>query len=204
MSGFVFSIRKEMFANKIKDNLKQKKIFEEVYACHFKKVQFYAYNYLKDSEKAENIAQDVFLALWEQMDIVQEDGEILPYLFVLTKYRCLNWLRREKHHTKYTQEKISSADISITALKDESSTQLYSKEVTQLINKSLLQMPDKVRETFIFSKFRDLKNREIAQKQKISEKTVEYRISYAYKILRKNLKDYALLLILVLLLWLRE
>lgn len=194
----MFSIFKEMFADSTGDNFKRKKLFEEVYACHFKKVHFYAYNYLKDNEKAENIAQDVFLTLWEQMDVLNGDGEILPYLFVLTKYRCLNWLRREKHHSKYAQERINCADISITALKDESSTLLYSKEVTGLISKALSQMPDKVRETFVFSRFKDFKNREIAQKQNISEKTVEYRISYAYKILRKNLKDYAFLFAFIL------
>jgi RNA polymerase sigma-70 factor, ECF subfamily len=186
-----------MFANHIGDSLKYKKVFEEVYARHFRKVQFYAYNYLKDSEKAENIAQDVFLALWEQMDTLNEDGEVLPYLFVLTKYRCLNWLRREKYQNRYMEEKLNSASISITALQDESSTTLYSKEVTGLVSKALTQMPEKVRETFVFSKFKDLKNREIAQKQNISEKTVEYRMSYAYKILRKNLKDYVFLFIFI-------
>lgn len=194
-----------MFANHIGDSLKYKKVFEQVYARHFRKVQFYAYNYLKDSEKAENIAQDVFMTLWEQMDTVNEDGEVLPYLFVLTKYRCLNWLRREKHQSKYVAEKISSEDISIAALSDSSSTSLYSKEVTELISRALTQMPEKVRETFVFSKVKDLKNKEIAQKQNISEKTVEYRMSYAYKILRKTLKDYIFLFIFIsALLWLLE
>lgn len=186
-----------MFVNCIGDSLKHRKFFEEVYACHFRKVRFYAYNYLKNNEKAENIAQDVFMTLWEQMDTINENGEILPYLFVLTKYRCLNWLRREKHQGKYVAEKISSDDISMKALNDDSSISLYTNEVTGLINRALTQMPEKVRETFVFSKFKDLKNREIAQKQNISEKTVEYRMSCAYKILRKNLKDYLLLFIFI-------
>lgn len=185
-----------MLAGKTTD-LTKEKLFEEIYANHFRKVVFYAYNYLKDNEKAANIAQDVFLTLWEQMDNLDESGEVLPYLFVLTKYRCLNWLRKEKHHEKYTQERKTVTDISITALKEESSVNLYNKEVTELLGKAMDKMPDKVRNTFVSSRFRDLKNREIAEKENISEKTVEYRISCAYKILRKMLKDYTLVFIFI-------
>lgn len=184
-----------MLVSRTTDNLTKEKLFEEIYANHFRKVMFYTYNYLKDNEKAENITQDVFLTLWEQMDNLDDSGEVLPYLFVLAKYRCLNWLRKEKNHEKYAQERKTVTDISITALKEESSVNLYSKEVTQLVGKALDKMPDKVRDTFVFSRFKELKNREIAEKQNISEKTVEYRISCAYKILRKMLKDYTLVFI---------
>lgn len=186
-----------MFSNDLTELRYKEKVFEGIYASHFKKVVFYAYNYLKNNEKAENIAQDVFLALWEHMDDLDESGEVLPYLFVLTKYRCLNWLRREKHYDKYAKEKLTGQDISILALKEESSTSLYTKEVTGLIGQALTKMPDKVRETFVFSRFKELKNKEIAVKQKISEKTVKYRISCAYKILRKILKDYTFVSIFV-------
>lgn len=186
-----------MFLNDLTELRSKEKLFEGIYASHFKKVVFYAYNYLKNSEKAESIAQDVFLALWEHMDDLDESGEILPYLFVLTKYRCLNWLRREKHYGKYAKEKMTGYDVSMLALREESSISLYSKEVNGLVGKALKEMPDKVRETFVFSRFRELKNREIAIRQNISEKTVEYRISCAFKILRKILKDYTLVSIFV-------
>lgn len=186
-----------MFSNDLTELRYKEKVFEGIYASHFRKVVFYAYNYLKDNEKAESIAQDVFLALWEHMDDLDESGEVLPYLFVLTKYRCLNWLRREKHRDKYAKEKMTGMDISMLALKEESSTLLYTKEVSGLIGQALTKMPDKVRETFVFSRFNELKNREIAIKQKISEKTVEYRISCAYKILRKILRDYTFVFIFV-------
>ncbi len=44
------------------------RLFEEIYKNHFNKVRFFAYSYLNDNEKAENIAQDVFLALWGDME----------------------------------------------------------------------------------------------------------------------------------------
>ena len=51
-------------------------------------------------------------------------------------------------------------------------------------------MPQKVRETFVLSRKKGFKNKEIAQIQQINIRTVEIRISQAYRILRKQLKDY--------------
>lgn len=60
-------------------------LFEEIYRSHYNKVLFFAYNYVKESEKAENIAQDVFMAFWNEINSVKEISDSLPYLFVMTK-----------------------------------------------------------------------------------------------------------------------
>ena len=179
------------------EQLPNAKLFEEIYRRHFKKVVYFAFRYLNDQEKAQNIAQDVFVALWGQMDNIDKEGEVLPYLFILTKYRCLNWLRREKQHEKFKSNILTDNDISITALADESSTSLYNTEIEILVNEALKKMPDKVKDTFVLSRFKNLKNKEIATLQNISVKTVEYRISYAFRVLRKILKDYVNIILLM-------
>jgi len=179
------------------EQLPNAKLFEEIYRRHFKKVVYFAFRYLNDQEKAQNIAQDVFVALWGQMENIDKEGEVLPYLFILTKYRCLNWLRREKQHEKFKSNILTDNDISITALADESSTSLYNTEIEILVNEALKKMPDKVKDTFVLSRFKNLKNKEIATLQNISVKTVEYRISYAFRVLRKILKDYVNIILLM-------
>ncbi|PKO99845.1 MAG: hypothetical protein CVU13_04780 [Bacteroidetes bacterium HGW-Bacteroidetes-8] len=173
------------------------KLFEDIYRRHFKKVVYFAYRYLNDQEKAQNIAQDVFLALWGQMEVLDKNGEVLPYLFILTKYRCLNWLRKEKQHLKFKSNTLTNYDISITALADDSSTSLYHTEIEVLVNEALKKMPDKVKDTFVLSRFKNLKNKEIATLQNISVKTVEYRISFAFRVLRKILKDYVSIVLIM-------
>ncbi len=179
------------------EQLPNAKLFEEIYRRHFKKVVFFAFRYLNDQEKANNIAQDVFLALWGQMDILDTNGDVLPYLFIMTKYRCLNWLRKEKRQEKFRNNILTDYDISITALTDESSTSLYQTEIEVLVKVALKKMPDKVKDTFVLSRFKNLKNKEIATLQNISVKTVEYRISFAFRVLRKILRDYVNIILLL-------
>jgi len=176
-------------SSRTKESTKEE-LFEEIYRKHFKKVVYFAYRYLNEYEKAENIAQDVFLTFWGQIDSLNESKDVLPFLFTMTKFRCLNLLRREKIHTQYMKNTITDQDIRITALSDGSLTNLYNSEFDKLLKEAVEIMPDKVRETFIFSRYKNLKNKEIALLQNISEKTVEYRISCSFKILRKVFKNY--------------
>lgn len=172
-------------------------VFEEIYFANFEKIKFYAHSYLRDQAQAQCVAQDVFLALWEKMDNNWEPRDVVPLLFVIAKYKCINILRRDSRDKQFKDYKKRHDEDSLmyATLSDFNSTSLYSKEVENLYSKALKAMPEQVRETFLFSRKGELKYREIADKQNISTKTVEYRVSYAFRILRKYLKDYLTLLI---------
>lgn len=172
--------------------------FEKVYRNNFRKIYFYAKNYLVNDVDAKNVTQDVFLTFFEEIDEVDTERDVLPYLFVMARYKSMNVLRRKRVHNRfYDNEKLKHTRESIAyeALEDYTSVALYSEEIRSLVNKSLEEMPDKVRSTYELSRESHLKNREIAEMQLISIKTVEYRLNYALKILRKNLRDYLYVII---------
>jgi RNA polymerase sigma-70 factor (ECF subfamily) len=171
-----------------------KRFFEETYSSHLRKVQFYAYNYLLDHTEAKSVAQDVFLTLWENLENIDTQRDILPYLIVIAKFKCMKVLRRKEYHRKWCDSsgaKKTRHTLSYEALHDFTSTYLYHDEIMELVGKSLEQMPAPVKDTFILSREKNMKNSEIALTQMISIKTVEYRINCALKILRKNLRDYS-------------
>lgn len=169
--------------------------FEHIYIHHYNKVKFFAFSYLKDIQAAECVSQDVFVALWKDWEKIEIADNILSYLMVSAKNRCLNVLRKEKYGTDYKDinQKLSKESLNIAALTDSSSTSLYSKEIERLLFKAIEEMPNKIKSTFILSRFKHFKYEEIANIQEISVKTVEYRITNALKILRIYFKDYLLL-----------
>ena len=65
----------------------------------------------------------------------------------------------------------------------------------QAIQEAIATLPEKCREVFVLSKIEGLKNREIAEKLNISEKTVERHMSIALSKLREEL-DWLLQIIL--------
>jgi len=157
------------------------------------KVRFFAYNYLKDHQAARCVAQDVFVTLWENREIIDFQKNVLGYIMVITKNKCLNILRHrksEKNYNIYKRTEDLRDYVNIYTLNDKSATNLYSNEIDHIIKETLEKMPVNTKETFLLNRINKLKYNEIAERQGVSEKTVEYRIMSALKQLRRRLKDY--------------
>jgi len=74
---------------------------------------------------------------------------------------------------------------------------LLDSELTKQIDKAIQNLPDGIRETFMLNRFDGLSYQQIAKQENVSVKAIEYRISKALTILRKDLGDYLLLLLFV-------
>ncbi len=139
-------------------------------------------------EEARDIVQDVFVKLWNDREKLDVKFSIRSYLFVSVKNKCFDVLRKKNRSIK-VQEITPQQDIS-----DESFETYVLSELEALFNNSLNKLPERCREIFELSRLQGLKNREIALKLNLSEKTVENQITKALHILREELKDYLPLL----------
>lgn len=175
---------------------KNKLFFNEAFSSHFKRVVTYLFCYCKDMETAKNIAQDSFITFWENIDKVDKTHSPLPYLYFISRNKMLNYLQRENVNSKYTGY-IQKRNIELyyRAISSVTMENVEVEEVKKCISKSLSQMNSNTAETFMLSRFKGMKNAEIAEHSKISIKTVEYRLMSALRILRNNLKEFIILII---------
>lgn len=135
-------------------------------------------------EEARDVVQDVFVKLWNDREKLDIQYSIRSYLFVSVKNKCFDFLRK-KNRTVKVQEITSQHDIT-----DESFETYVLSELEALFNNSLKKLPERCREIFELSRLQGLKNREIASKLNLSEKTVENQVTKAIHILKVELKDY--------------
>ena len=63
-------------------------------------------------------------------------------------------------------------------------------ELKEKIDIAIQHLPEHCRIVFEMSRYEDLKNREIAEKLGVTQKTVEAHLTKALKILRNDLKEY--------------
>ncbi len=61
-----------------------------------KSVHTIAWQRVKDYHIAEEIAQDVFLQVYDKLSTLKDPDKFERWLYVITKRRCTNWLQREK------------------------------------------------------------------------------------------------------------
>lgn len=165
--------------------------FDNAFNLYYERVVLYIYHYCKDWSIAENIAQDTYLTFWENISKVDDERIPLPYLLFVARNKTINYLNRELVRNKYKNH-IQNQELSLAskALESNTMTFIFSKEIELLVHKSMEEMAPKTKEFFYLSRFKCLKNEEIAQIHGVSVKTVEYRIMSALRILRKNLKDF--------------
>ncbi len=172
------------------------KDFDAAFKEHFHKIRFIAYTFLKEMEDAENVAQDVFISLWEKRKRVDFEKGVYHWLVTITRNKCLNILKSNKVQQKYLERNYNYA---VDLMKDltYSSTEflLLNNEADKLLASSLNKMSDSIRETFLLCRFNGKKYEEAAKIQNVSIKTIEYRIMVALRILRKELGEYLVFLL---------
>jgi RNA polymerase sigma-70 factor, ECF subfamily len=172
--------------------------FEKIFYEFFDLLFAIGYQYTKNQQVAEEMAQDAFLGLWETRLSLNPDSNIRNWLYTVTKNKCLNHLRDEQiaarhlnavraHEARYAEESLNSLG----------GTWAESRELQARIGDAIAQLPPDLRAVFEMNRFEGMTYSDIASKLNLSEKAIEARMSKALHILRKELKDYFPLFLLM-------
>jgi RNA polymerase sigma-70 factor (ECF subfamily) len=70
--------------------------FAEIVERHESMVFGLAYRFFNDRPRAEEIAQDVFLQLYRNLDAIESDSHLLFWLRQVTTRRCIDVMRRAR------------------------------------------------------------------------------------------------------------
>lgn len=174
-----------------------KKAFEEIYNEFFGVHYHLCLQYIHNEKAAEEIVQDTFLKLWEIRNTLNDQINIRSFLYTITKNNCLNYLRNQKISMKHFENmKYMEMQFNYEAL-EKLGNYIQFEEMRSKIEEAIAQLPAELVETFQLSRFEELSYKEIAEKQNISIKTVEARISKALRILRVELKDFLPMICLI-------
>lgn len=168
-----------------------KNCFKDIFHAYYQPLYHLSISYLKDEEEAKSVVQEAFIKLWEIRDELNPDSNLRNFLFTLVKNNCLNILKRRQIILKHHEEiKWMEMHYQYESLSRIGENYLEFNELKEKIDLAIKNLPEHCRVVFEMSRFEDLKNREIAEKLGVSQKTVEAHLTKALKILRSDLKDY--------------
>ena len=160
--------------------------FQTLFLKYYSAMCRFANQLLNDRELAEEIAQDMFVKIWEKRAFLNIETSVKHYFFRSVRNHCLNHIQHEKIKKQYANKIMESAHQEIN-------TEQYYLEIdlVKRIEKSIASLPPKRMEIFRLSREQGLKYKEIADKLGISVKTVEAQMGLALKYLREDLKDFS-------------
>jgi RNA polymerase sigma-70 factor (ECF subfamily) len=132
--------------------------------------------------------------LWENFNATDDVLNIQAFLLTVIKNLSLNYLRHEQMkmdvHESILNATQREVELRISTLESCNPELLFSEELRSMFEKTMMSLPEQTRQIFIMSRNDDKSNKEIAFHFGISVKGVDYHITKALKVLRKNLKDY--------------
>ncbi len=159
------------------------KAYETIFKKYYQELYRFAYNYLRDKVPAEEMAQEVFLYIWEKRNQIEIKTTLKTYLYSAVKNKCLNYI-------KYEIPRKHELEESHLAMMTTSQPELYedNEKMKRYISEAIDQLPTKCGQIFVLSRNGGLTYEEIAEEMEISIKTVENQMSIALKKLRESLR----------------
>ncbi len=148
-------------------------------------------------QAAEDITQDVFIALFKNLDQVDPPEKLRPYLFRIARNRCYDLLRKQGRYEHVTlddepmQVRVSFMNQQQPAPDEATHWILLNLEVQDAID----QLPEAQRQTLILYSEEEMSYAEIAEIMEVSMGTVKSRLHHAKKNLRRLIRPETLLAI---------
>ena len=170
------------------------KAFEGLYNHLWERLYKVALNYLRDQASAQEIVQEVFVALWVKRRRLQTVDDIGAFSMRAIQNRIYD------HFDKKAVQERYALRVSRSPVRHLNTTQhqIEYEETFKLIDTEINKLPDTTQEIFRLSRFDKYTNEEIASRLHLSVKSVEYHVTQALKKLRLRLKYTGTIILLLL------
>lgn len=161
--------------------------FETLYQKYYRTLTLFAYDIIGRQSEAEDVVQDVIVAIWLKEDTFESLKNFEAYLYNAVKFKSINVLKRKNLAKQYADEVISTKDFAEPFSTEELYVELF---------KAIDKLPKRCREVMLLG-VEGKSNAEIAKELQLSIETVKTHRKRALSILRETFKEMPILLMLV-------
>jgi RNA polymerase sigma-70 factor (ECF subfamily) len=143
---------------------------------------------LGDAEDARDVAQMVFLRVWEQLGRYDERWSFNTWLYRIATNLAIDFLRSAR-----SRERAHGATLHLVRQREESSElettrALEDAEVRKLFDRVSHRLSEKQKAAFVLREIQDCDTREIAEILQCGESTVRNHLFNARRILRREIE----------------
>ncbi len=161
--------------------------FDSIFTGYFSKIRQFLSTFTTCPEEAEDLAQDVFIRLWQSRHLLANVQSLNGYLYQMARNTLYSYLE-----TSLKKEAVPLDELS--AFQDLNSLEedILARELEDMIDLVVEKMPPQRKTIYLLSRKEGVKNEEIAERLQISKRTVETHISAALADIRKVMQSFYL------------
>ena len=172
--------------------------FKELFIFHWPQVYGTSLHLTKSPELAKDLAQDLFLKLWENRAKLSTVNNVAAYLYTLSRNLVIDFQRKKV----FNAENVDYLIQFFTSSETTAQQKLEFRELEQSLEIAMNTLPGKTKEVFRLSRYEGLSHDEIAAKLGISVHSSRTYITRALTVIREQLSrnpgEFVLLFILLL------
>jgi RNA polymerase sigma-70 factor, ECF subfamily len=167
--------------------------FETIFRTYYDALVALAEWYVGSTETAEEIVDDVFVALWTQREQRVAPNAVRGYLFTATRNRALNAARDRRNRARLLK---STPDVLPLAPR-EADAAVRERDLAVATQRAVAALPPRARTILTLHRQAGLSFTEIAELLKLSPRTVEGHLATALRHLRRRLASFLSVLMVI-------
>jgi RNA polymerase sigma-70 factor, ECF subfamily len=152
-------------------------IFEDIYNSYWKKIFRICMGYVNDFDVAQDLAQETFMIVWQQLPRFRNESNIGTWIFRIASNNCLRQIEKEKRFIK--------TELPIN-LKEENQESIEPK--IRFLYKCISELPE-IDRIIISLELENTKQSEIASIVGLSEANIRVKIHRIKKKLTQKFKE---------------
>ena len=157
--------------------------FDELMRRYKRPVMSFVFRVLGNAEDAEDIAQDVFVRVYQKLDTYRTETKFSTWLFAMARNAAIDRMRwRARHPTESIE---STPEI---AMPSGTAEEVGAREIGGQIAAAVARLPEDQRTALVLCEYQGMSYAEIAGVMRCSQKSVESRLYRAKLILREALR----------------
>lgn len=157
-----------------------RRAFEVLFLQYQPKLVYFLTGFIKDTELARDMAQDIYLSIWNHKEHLSEVRSFKAYLFKMGKNAVCNYYDHSIVNDKFVAEQLARP-VATESTEDT----IFAKQLQSLIDITVCEMPPQRKLIYTMSRVDGLSNGEIAERLNINKRTVENHLTAALADIRK-------------------
>lgn len=167
--------------------------FTIIFTRYYPDMVRFSFGLTRNQDSSEEIVQEVFLKLWENRNSLLIHNSLKSFLLKTVQNRSIDSLRHVNITNKYASIVLEHPILS----ENDTENYILHSELEANFNHAMAKIPAQFAEAFRLSRIENHNYQEIAKELDVSVRTVEVRIAKALGLLRKELKDFLVLVLML-------
>ncbi|WP_157800953.1 sigma-70 family RNA polymerase sigma factor [Bacillus solitudinis] len=152
----------------------KEQLIEELIELYAKQITNFSFTYVKDWGMAEDITQDVFIKVYDNLDTFRHEGSLKTWIYQIAANRSKDILRNSYFKTTIVSDLLESLMPKKGNTSPEDTVIQIAEDKT--LAKNVLALPVKYREVIILYYYHEMSSTEISQFLQVNVGTVKSRL----------------------------